>query len=167
MSSNTMLAVPVKNAISSLDLKQAITSYLQSNFSRETAADAAPSLSEAQARPPFHQDTRASNAGFQRLVVPRVLLSSPPLCDTQALRNRTIDFSGSPDELRNNMTECAPRLTASDTRLLAIGVVLIDVAQCAHTMHHSRCIPPGPTGPDAMVPYQARCYITQAANLWM
>ena len=53
MSSNTMLAVPVKNAIASLDLKQAITSYLQSNFSRDTAADAAPSLSEAQARHPF------------------------------------------------------------------------------------------------------------------
>jgi hypothetical protein len=50
MSSNTMLAVPVKNAIASLDLKQAVTSYLASNFSRETAAQAAPSLSEAQAR---------------------------------------------------------------------------------------------------------------------
>ena len=50
MSSNTMLAVPVKNAIASLDLKQAVTSYLASSFSRETAAQAAPSLSEAQAR---------------------------------------------------------------------------------------------------------------------
>ena len=105
MSSNTMLAVPVKNAIASLDLKQAVTAYLQSNFSRETAADAAPSLSEAQAGI-FRRDTRAYVIGFYCSGHVKYVQHPSPV--SQALRNRTIDFSGSPDELRNNMTECAP-----------------------------------------------------------
>ena len=74
-----MLAVPVKNAISSLDLKQAITSYLQSNFSRETAADAAPSLSEAQARHPFTRTRVHEEPAPSFLVVPECCLSSHPL----------------------------------------------------------------------------------------
>ena len=50
MASNTMLSVPCKHAVHSLDIKKPISAYISANFSPDTVLAAAPVLSEAQVR---------------------------------------------------------------------------------------------------------------------
>ncbi len=71
------------------------------------------------------------------LVVPDGCVSPHPLHCMQALRNRTIDFSGAPDELRNNMTECATLLELAP-RLLSVRMMRIVIC-CSMTTPLRRC----------------------------